>query len=318
MDNNIIIFRTDRIGDLLVSCPAIISIKKNIKNSNITLIASQKNYEYAKGLNIFDEVYKFPSNIFLKIFFIFKLIKKRFDYVFVFDGKERSIITSCLIRSKNKVALTPKIKKIYKIFNIKFFKDDDETNLNQIFQDFLSYLNINGKINHFNFLKDKTNNKFSSEIKISDYIHIHFDEKWFSELYISKYTNISPNYNEFVTFLDTISDLNDVLITTGLVDFTLIDELKKNYFKKISDKIFLKKNKNKLVYFIYKPSFDDLESLLRKTKILISCHGSITHAANSFDNKKIDILEENKLNFYHPIYRSKFNLLSNQILNKII
>ena len=303
MDNNIIIFRTDRIGDLLVSCPAIISIKKNIKNSNITLIASQKNYEYAKGLNIFDEVYKFPSNIFLKIFFIFKLIKKRFDYVFVFDGKERSIITSCLIRSKNKVALTPKIKKIYKIFNIKFFKDDDETNLNQIFQDFLSYLNINGKINHFNFLKDKTNNKFSSEIEISDYIHIHFDEKWFSELYISKYTNISPNYNEFVTFLDTISDLNDVLITTGLVDFTLF-------------------------YFIYKPSFDDLESLLRKTKILISCHGSITHAANSFDNKKIDILEENKLNFYkrfttclknyHPIYRSKFNLLSNQILNKII
>jgi len=30
MINNILIFRTDRIGDLLVSCPAIITIKKKV------------------------------------------------------------------------------------------------------------------------------------------------------------------------------------------------------------------------------------------------------------------------------------------------
>ena len=61
MINNIMIFRTDRIGDLLISCPAIITIKNYIKDSNITLITSKKNYEYARSLNLFDKVYKFPD-----------------------------------------------------------------------------------------------------------------------------------------------------------------------------------------------------------------------------------------------------------------
>ena len=100
MGKNILIFRTDRIGDLIVTCPAIITIKKYFNNSNITLIASDKNFEYAKNLDIFDCVYKFPkNNIFNKIVFIYKLTKKTYDYIFVFDGKDRSIITSALIKS---------------------------------------------------------------------------------------------------------------------------------------------------------------------------------------------------------------------------
>ena len=61
MVNNILVFRTDRIGDLLVTCPAIVTIKKKIVNSKITLITSDKNYTYAKSLNIFDNVYLFPK-----------------------------------------------------------------------------------------------------------------------------------------------------------------------------------------------------------------------------------------------------------------
>ena len=60
MDKNILIFRTDRIGDLIVTCPTIITIKKYFKNPKITLISSNKNFEYAKSLNIFDQIYKFP------------------------------------------------------------------------------------------------------------------------------------------------------------------------------------------------------------------------------------------------------------------
>ena len=66
MTNKILIFRTDRIGDLLFTCPAIISIKKHITNSKITLITSTKNYNYAIDLNIFDEVYLFPKDGILK------------------------------------------------------------------------------------------------------------------------------------------------------------------------------------------------------------------------------------------------------------
>ena len=51
----ILIYRTDRIGDLLYSCPLILAIKKNFPNSHITLIASNKNYLYAKDTEIFDD-----------------------------------------------------------------------------------------------------------------------------------------------------------------------------------------------------------------------------------------------------------------------
>ena len=49
----ILIFRTDGVGDLIVTCPVIFSLKKYFKNPEITLVCSKKNYDYAKKLNIF-------------------------------------------------------------------------------------------------------------------------------------------------------------------------------------------------------------------------------------------------------------------------
>ena len=54
--NKYLIFRTDRIGDLLITCPLIATIKKHLTNSRITLITSVKNYEYAKSFGIFDKI----------------------------------------------------------------------------------------------------------------------------------------------------------------------------------------------------------------------------------------------------------------------
>ena len=245
----------------------------------------------------------------------------------IFDGKERSIITTCFIRSNYKVALTPKIGLFHKILNIKFFLDNEKDNLNDIFQKFLTYCKINTKISNFDFLKNRPDNYFSKMIKIKDYLHIHLDEKWFSNIYIKKYTDISPSFSDFSDFLNVISEKNDILITTGLIDFDLINYLKKDYFNKINDKIFLKNRGNKSIYLIYKPTFYDLESILRKSNTLISSHGAITHAANSFDVRKIDILEKSKISFYkrftsylnnyEAIYRSSFISLKEDILKKI-
>ena len=325
---NILIFRTDRIGDLIITCPSIITIKKYFKNSDITLITSEKNSSYAKKLNIFKNVLEFPKkNIFSKINFVYKLRKMNFSYIFVFDGKERSILSSVFIQSKYKVALTSKIKFYYRVFKIKYFIDSEITNLNQIFQESINYCKIDTKISNYDFLSRISDNNFSSKIPIKNYLHIHLDEKWVSSLYIKTYTNICPNYDEFIDFLNILSEKNHILITTGLRDFELINELKNRFFEKKTNNIFFKKNFEKLIYFIHKPTFDDIESLLRNTRILISCHGAITHASNSFNVKKIDILEHVKLSFYkkftsylddyHPIYRSNFVLLRKEISKKI-
>jgi 5-formaminoimidazole-4-carboxamide-1-beta-D-ribofuranosyl 5'-monophosphate synthetase len=84
---------------------------------------------------------------------------------------------------------------------------------------------------------------------------------------------------------------------------------------------------NKSVYLIDKPTFEDIESLMRNSKTLISCHGAITHAANSLNVKIIDIIEEDKkkfyqrftsyMNDYYPIYRSSFDLIKEDIYKKL-
>ena len=74
-------------------------------------------------------------------------------------------------------------------------------------------------------------------------------------------------------------------------------------------------------------TFEDIESLLRNSKTLISCHGAITHAANSFNVKIIDIIEENKkifyqrftsyLNKYSKVYRKDFFSIKNNLYKKL-
>jgi ADP-heptose:LPS heptosyltransferase len=325
---NILIFRTDRIGDLLITCPSIITIKKYFKDCQVSLVCSDKNYSYAKRLKLFDQIYKFPKkSIIKKLFFIKMLKRKKFDYIFVFDGKERSIIVSKFIKANFKVALTSNIKKYYRFTDIMFLVNNTSKKINEIFQEALSLCKINVKIEHYNFLKMIEDNKYSSFIPIKNYIHIHLDEKWFSNLYISKYTDIKPEYEEFIDFINTISEKKNILITSGSGSFLLIEELKAKYFEEKSNNIFIKKNFDNFVYFADKTTFYDIESLLRNSDILIACHGAITHAANSFDVIKIDIIEKDKevfykkftghLDNYNSIYREDFILLKKTLYKKI-
>jgi len=319
MSKNILIFRTDRIGDLIVSCPPILTIKESMDNSDLTLIASSKNFDYAKSLNLFNEILLFPeTGIFNKIQFILKLRKKKFDYIYIFDGKEKSFISSLFLKSTFKVGISNKIKKYFNFFNIKIFEFNNNK-LYEVFQKTLDYSKINRKINHYDFISKKKNNNFVNEISINNYVQIHLDEKWFSTFYINNYTDINPNYNEFISFLQNASQYSNILITTGFVNFPLLDEIKKKFLIKLKDNIYLNNEMNHSIYFIDKPSFLDIESLMTKTKLLIICHGSLTHVANSFNIKIIDIIEESKQEFYftYTYYISNYNFLFRSTFSKL-
>ena len=330
MNNNILIFRTDRIGDLLITLPAIFSIKKHLPNYKITLITSQENYEYAKTFNIFSYIYVFPQNgLISKIKFIIKLSKNKYYYTFIFDGKERSLISTLFVKSFYKIAMLTekKLSFIYSFFKINYIIDYDTNNLIDVHQKVLDKSDIGVKINHFDFIKSKKDNNFSSQININNFIHVHLNEKWFSDIYIKKYSDINPNYYEFTDFINNLSNKNNVLISTGLIDFDLINLLKKNFFIKQSDKIYYRKSGSTSIYLIYKPSLNDLESLFKKSKLFILCHSGIIHAANSFGIKIIDILDKNYhswylrwisyLKNYNLHYRNRFNILKEKIINQV-
>ena len=325
MSKNILIFRTDRIGDLLLTCPSIITIKEYFPDSKLTIVTSEKNFSYAKTFGFFDKVYLFPkAGIFKKIKLFKELSKKIFDNIFIFDGKDRSILISCFLKSQKKVAKIINKKQAFfcKIFKIKFSYDIFGKDLNNLHQNLLDYSDIDKKIENFDYLTEKKDNNFASKIPLENYIQIHLDEKWFSSTYIKNYNEISPSFEEFGNFIKSLSDKNNVLITTGLLSNNLIERLEINSTEQLTKNIFINNIKENIV-LVKKPSFLDLESILRKTKVLITCHGALTHAAASFNIKIIDIVEESReelvkryslyIKNYYIVYRNNFSSIKNRI-----
>ena len=67
--NNYLFFRTDRIGDFLVSAILLKAIKRNDKKAYISVVASSKNYFFIKTLDFIDEVF-YIQIIFKEYFFL--------------------------------------------------------------------------------------------------------------------------------------------------------------------------------------------------------------------------------------------------------
>ena len=98
-----LIFRTDRVEFFYFSLKLIKIIKTNEPNSEITVIASKKNYKYIKTFSDVDEI--IPNNLFSKIKLIFNL-KKYVDAIVVHDGKNRSKFISFFLNLKRAICIT--------------------------------------------------------------------------------------------------------------------------------------------------------------------------------------------------------------------
>ena len=55
--NKYLIFRTDRVGDFLLTSILINSIKRNDPYSHISIVASEKNYNYIKTFTNINEIF---------------------------------------------------------------------------------------------------------------------------------------------------------------------------------------------------------------------------------------------------------------------
>ena len=146
------------------------------------------------------------------------------------------------------------------------------------------------------------------------YILFHFDEKWIHKEYITKYTNIEPSVNELIFFFNSIilKTNQNLVITTGI---KTPDILNKIFSNKINSKIFFYENL----------SFLDIEKIVDKSNLLISCHGAISHMAAAKNIKIIDIIDPSYHYFkwtdhfrnYYSLNRKKFSELSKEIANLI-
>ena len=264
-----LIFRTDRIGDFLLTIILINSIKRNDPNSTITVISSKKNYHFIKSFKVINEVIILKNSLFEKIKLIHKLRSVYYDNIVVHDSKNRSSIISLFLKYGRKI------------------KPNNNPNVSYIdsIKEIIFKLNFNFIESDLNTLKLRDHNSF--EDLNENFILLHFDEKWIYDDYISEYTNIEPLKDELISFIDlllTISNKN-LIITTGINCPNVLNNINN-----------LGLNSRVKVY--KKLDFLDLENLISKCKLLISCHGSVSHVAAAHQIKQIDIIEEKQSNFY--------------------
>ncbi len=294
--NKYLIFRTDRIGDFLLTLILIKCIKRNDKNSHITIISSNKNYNYINTFNLVDKVYELKNDYINKYKLIKKLRQNKFDYTIVHDGKKRSFLINLFLNKRKTLTINnkdisishyAKIKSITKILDFNLENND----LNIFDERVFSFKN-----------PDRAN-----------YIILHYDEKWSNKTYISSYKDIEPSEIQLLKFIIDIKNrLNlKIIITTGIHTPII---LKKIMSKINDDRIELLENLN----------FQELESLVSNSNLVISCHGAISHVASAYQIKQIDIIDINLMNpysnwtehfrNYNYIYRNNFSILSNKIL----
>ena len=71
-----LIFRTDRIGDFIISCPFIISYKNKYKKNKIIIISSEYNFNYIKNFDFIDKIFPLKNEIkfFKKLLVLIKMM----------------------------------------------------------------------------------------------------------------------------------------------------------------------------------------------------------------------------------------------------
>ena len=292
--NRYLIFRTDRIGDFLITAILLKCIKKNDTNAHITLIASNNNLSYIKTFPYVNQVIPLNNNFSSKLNLFFKLSKFKYKNIILHDNKKRSKLISFFLRSSNKI----NIKNETKISHIEIIKD------------ILKKMEFNYFDEALNTLDHHKENKSNDE----ELIQLHFDEKWIFNNYIKKFINIEPTEIELINFIKMIINKSEkkLLITTGI------------RLPKVMEKI--KPILSELEIEIYENlNFSQLEKITSNSNILISCHGAISHVAAANNIRQIDIIDKSydygkwtdHFRNYISLYRDRFSTLSNKIIELI-
>ena len=291
---SILLFRTDRIGDFLLSLLLIKNIKRKYTNSKITVVTSYKNYDYVKTFSIIDEIILLKNDIYSKTKLIFSLRKQFYDTVIVHDGKNRSKLISFFLKYKEKIVCSPSLK---------------YTQIEKI-KDICLKLKIDYNDDCLNFLENR-NHKYRN-LPYDNFILLHFDEKWLNNKYISKYVKIEPSEDELLNFIENLTKTNNLIITTGKESNNLIKFLKGVL-------------KNKKVTIFEDQSLLEIENIVFKSKLIITCHGWISHIASAKNIKTIDIIDKiypydkwtSHFRNYNFLYRENFIKLSDKIIELI-
>ena len=130
----------------------------------------------------------------------------------------------------------------------------------------------------------------------SNFTLLHLDEKWFEGHYYEDFKFMNLNFKNFPLLINSIHKKfkKNIIISSGYIHIDQFDKIKKFYFNKVKEDIFISnKFKFKLI-FIDNTDFRDLENIVKKSNELICCEGAVSHVSNSFNKKTFALINNFK------------------------
>ena len=351
--HKILIFRTDRIGDLINTSPFFKSIKNHYKETEVTLVCSKYNSIVASRYPFIDKILIYDKSLSLreKFKFFVSIFLNIYDLIIAFDGKKISYVVSSLAISKFKYAVG--FKKQKKILNFKyntfrpsklilklFFTnyivcDENYKDLNANLEFNNHYLSMyyyllkknNIHLNHLNhiYFHDKDfetcHKNFLKKNINNKYLLIHIDEKW---------DKLNLNLKWFNDLLLKISKKYQIIISSGINNSNLFNTLKSNYnsFQYIDESIVSQINQfqNKNIFLLEKLNLGLIAYFIEGCALFISSHSGATfHISSSFEKPTFDFVMKNidlelnrwiplnMKNNYKRIFSEEYKVLENEI-----
>ena len=100
------------------------------------------------------------------------------------------------------------------------------------------------------------------------------------------------NYKNFDLLIKTLFDKfkKPIVITSGFKKVPAFRKIIYKNFIKINDNKFVSKKYKDKLKFIDNTDFQDLELIVKKSKVLICCEGAISHVSNAFKIKTIALV----------------------------
>ena len=181
----------------------------------------------------------------------------------------------------------------------------------------------------FDSEKVKSNLDIINKIPDKSFNQLHLDEKWITETYrgrrkLRNFKPINATISQMCRFIEEFVEKSkkDIVISAGAETNSLIEGVKEKLNK---DDLF--ELNGKKIIILDNISFADLKLIIKKTDLLIACHGSPAHIASSFNTKIIDIFDQkneefykfytNHLRNYKYLYREDFTILAKNILQLV-
>tara|TARA_Y200000002_G_scaffold254784_1_gene211280 strand:+ start:191 stop:1276 length:1086 start_codon:yes stop_codon:yes gene_type:complete len=316
--NNIIWFRTDKLGDFLIHSHLIRDTSISIKNSHTTVVCSPYNEKIIKEYEFINETipYHKDFSLYKKIKILLRILKRNYHTSVAIDGKKFSYFCSLLAKSKNKIGLVYKVKsKLFGLFKYTRYRPFTFRFISEyVIFDHIKVMTGRGSLQYVEHLpsiyislleviQKKTKNtdsyvfpvnkqsdvnilKLLNKIKYKEFFLIHLDEKWVD------IHNFDTECHKLIEVIQQSINMK-IVITSFNNTLSYMKNIRSNFdtFDQNIGNTSILENFNKNIIHLENIPIFEFERLIFNSKHVLSCHsGFVVQVCGANSSHVIDLL----------------------------